>query len=626
MRSAVHLLGQPRIQRSSGADYQVRSRKSWALLAYLLLSGRPPTRAQLAGLLFTEADDPLRALRWNLSEVRRVLGEEASVEGDPVVLTLPPDMTVDVHVVTRGSWMEAVRLPGFGDELLESFTIRAGAAFESWLLAEQRHIAAATEAILHEAAVGSSSHGRLDEAIAYAVRVVAINPLDENHQALLIRLYRLAGDSAAAQRQYDVCSELFDRELGVPPGSAVEAAITQHRRQPEASADATSIRAIIEAGSAAIAAGAAQAGVDSLRTAVRMADSAPDHGLRLHARMVLAEALIHSLGGLDEEGLASLHEADEIARADGDRAVVAGARAELGYVDFLRGRYERAEHWLTQALEWADGSPWIGAKAATYLGAVESDRANYPHALALLDEAVTLACATEDPHREAYATSMLGRVRLLRGDLEAATRHLDRSMAVAHADHWLAFLPWPQSLRGEVQLAAGDVAGAAATFEQAFARACNLGDPCWEGLSARGVAMVAEASGDVAGAFAGLLDARARCSRLADPYVWLDAHILDAMCELGLRHDHPATATWIDQMRELASRTGMRELTVRSLLHGAALGEPGAAEASVILAASIDNPALHIRVHATAPPRAPKIPAGASSRHASTLSDDGAVR
>ena len=45
-------------------------------------------------------------------------------------------------------------------------------------------------------------------------------------------------------------------------------------------------------------------------------------------------------------------------------------------------------------------------------------------------------------------------------------------------------------------------------------------------------------------------------------------------------------------MRERASRTGMRELTVRSLLHGAALGEPGDAEAARLLAADVDNPEL----------------------------------
>ena len=150
----VHLLGQPSIESERGEGYRLRSRKSWALLAYLLLKERPPTRAQLASLLFGEADDPLRALRWCLSEIRRGLGEDAVVEGDPVTLVLPPGAVVDIEVIERGNWVDAVALPGLGRDLLEAMVIQGAPAFDSWLLAEQRHGAAATEAILHEAALG----------------------------------------------------------------------------------------------------------------------------------------------------------------------------------------------------------------------------------------------------------------------------------------------------------------------------------------------------------------------------------------------------------------------------------------------------------------------------------------
>src|SRR5438445_294087 len=79
---------------------------------------------------------------------------------------------------------------------------------------------------------------------------------------------------------------------------------------------------------------------------------------------------------------------------------------------------------------------------------------------------------------------------------DAAAGQLDASIKLAEDDHWLAFLPWPQALRGEVQLARNDPAGAAELLQQAFARACQLGDPCWEAIAARGLALVAEAAGD----------------------------------------------------------------------------------------------------------------------------------
>ena len=564
--------------------YRFRSRKSWGLLAYLILSERPPARSQLASLLFGGADDPVRALRWGLAEIRRALGDDGSVDGDPVVLQLPAGAVVDVQVVMKGTWMDAVGLPGLGSDLLEGMAVKGAAAFETWLLAQQRHAAAASEAVLHEAALGSMARGALEAAIGYAVRAAAMSPLDENHQALLIRLYRMAGDDDAAAKQFAACAKALRAELGVAPGPAVQAAMRQPGYAPgEVAGDAT-IEAIVEAGSAAVSAGVVEAGVQSLRTAARLADGAGATRLRVSSRLVLAEALVHALGGLDEEGLATLHEADEIALAHGLLNDVAQARAELGYVDFLRGRYDRAELWLTDALEYASGSPSVQAKAMTYLGSVESDRASYRRAVGLLEQAVTLSQATGEPRRQAYALSMLGRISLFRGALDTAAGQLDASIKLAEQDHWLAFLPWPQALRGEVQLARDDPAGAAELLQHAFARACQLGDPCWEGMAARGLALVAEATGDTERAFALLADARARAGRLAEPYLWLDGYILDAQCELGRRHDHPDTGAWVETLRNLACRSGMRELTLRSLQHGAALGRAGDDAAAAVLA------------------------------------------
>jgi DNA-binding SARP family transcriptional activator len=565
----VHLLGPPRVERADGVTYQVRSRKSWALLACLILSERPLSRSRLAGLLYPEADDPLRALRWGLAEIRRCLG--APVEGDPVVLELPAGTVVDVTVLSHGSWTAAAELPGLGAELLDGISVRGAPAFESWLLSERRRVAAAAEAMLHEAALGRLAEGDLDAARALALRAAAMSPLDENHQALVIRLYRLAGEDRAAERQLAAFTALLDRELGVAPGIAIERAMLEVRREHDLTADDASIEAIVEAGAAAVAAGAVESGVRSLRTSVRLADRAKAGPLRLSSRLRLAEALIHSLRGLDEEGLAALHEADRIAQTDGDAAAAAQARAEIGYVDFLRARYDRAERWLTDALAVADGVPSITARATTYLGSVESDRAHYPRALELLERAAGLARSCADLRTEAYARSMLGRVHLLTGDPGSAAEHLDASIVLAERDRWLAFLPWPQAMRGAAHLAAGDTGAAAGLLQQAFARACQIGDPCWEGMAARGLAMVAEERGETERAFAVLADARKRSNRLADPYVWLDAHILDAQCELGLRHGHPDTPMWIDALRRLASRTGMREMTAHAMRYN---GEP----------------------------------------------------
>src|SRR5215475_7843121 len=227
MSITIQLLGRPRITRDSREAYKLRSRKSWGLLAYLILSERSPPRSQLGSLLFADADDPVRALRWCLSEIRRALGDDGSVDGDPVILHLSAGAVVDAEVVIGGAWSDAAGLPGLGADLLEGMAMKGAAAFETWLLSQQRHLAAASEAILHEAALGSMARSALEEAIGYAVRAAAMSPLDENHQALLIRLYRMAGDDDAAAKQFAACAKALRAELGVAPGPAVQAAMRQ---------------------------------------------------------------------------------------------------------------------------------------------------------------------------------------------------------------------------------------------------------------------------------------------------------------------------------------------------------------------------------------------------------------
>jgi tetratricopeptide (TPR) repeat protein len=290
--------------------------------------------------------------------------------------------------------------------------------------------------------------------------------------------------------------------------------------------------------------------------------------------------------------MAALKGADDIALVQGDRASTAAARSELGYVDLLRARYDRAERWLCEGLQFADGEPVLTARATAYLGAVRSDQARYPAARELLERGAVLARSAGDLRRTAFALAMLGRLHLLRGDLGRAATHLHSALELCEREHWLSYAPWPQALLGEVELARGDLPAATTLLEQAFARACQLGDPCWEGLSGRGLALVAEARGDTARAFDVLADAHRRATRLADSYVWLDGYILDARCTLGRRHGHPRTADWVEALERLSSRTGMRELTVRGLLHGAALGDRGKAATARLLAADVDNPRL----------------------------------
>ena len=219
MATAIHLLGPPLLIRDGVVYATPRGRKVWALLAYLALSHGSPSRQQLIDLLFTDAEDPAGALRWNLSELRRLLGGPDTVgSGNVVQLRLPAGTVVDVLVLMGGTSGEAVDLPGLGRELLEGMDIDASPGFTAWLLGERRRLLGLSEAVLREGALRALASGNARTAVELATRLVAADPLNEDGHVLLVRAFAATGDGVAVERQVAASVDLFRRELGVEPG------------------------------------------------------------------------------------------------------------------------------------------------------------------------------------------------------------------------------------------------------------------------------------------------------------------------------------------------------------------------------------------------------------------------
>jgi DNA-binding SARP family transcriptional activator len=538
----IHLLGQPRVTRDGEPAPSPRGHKVWGLLAYLLRTDRPPSRAEVVSLLFAEADDPLAALRWNLSALRRLL-PDATLAGDPLRLALAPATFVDVETLIRGSWSEAVRVPGIELELLEGMGFSSSPAFEIWLLTERRHLGATAEAVLREAALARLGAGDARAAADLAARLVQLNPLDENFQTLLVRSLAASGDGLGAARQVIRCTELFRRELEIEPSPALAAAT----RTTAASLTAgplkgrAAARAQLEAGQAAIKAGAVDGGLQCLRRAVLDARDARDPALQTDALVALGSALIHAVRGHDEEAAAALHEALAIGTAP-------AAARELGYVELLRGRYDRARRWLEHAAELAHDDVAEHGRIASSLGVVLTDTAHYERAIEELNRSLRLSAEAGDGARMAFTLAMLGRAHLLRDELGPAAAAIDESLERARHANWTALAPWPEALRGDVDLAVGATDSAVERYEHAFALACQLGDPCWEGIAARGIGRAAAARDEIDKALEWLTAARTRCVRLPDAWLWIEAYTLDALSRSpssrGIRPRRPGSRPW----------------------------------------------------------------------------------
>ena len=592
MALAIHLLGKPRIERDGAPADPPRGRKAWALLAYLLDARGALPRERLSGLLFPGADDPLGALRWNLAELRRVLGDPQILRGDPLQLCLPPGSFVDVWALVSGTWVEASQVPGLGCELLAGMDFPASAAFEAWLLSQRRHLKATAHAALGKAVTARLAAGQTRAAIDLAARLVALDPLAEEHQELLIRSYAAAGDLDAARRQLATCVELFRRELGTEPGPAVRSAVRAstvwptHRPRPAATAQVH-----LEAGEAALAAGMLNAGLDCLRRAIFAANQS-DGDVKLRALLALGSALAHSGWHRHQEATAALREVIALSERAGQPALAAPAYRELAWTELMAAHYGRAQQLLGQAASLAGPDPTERAAILLLQGMCLTDVGKYAQSIALLQDSVKLAAAGGDGKRHVYCLCWLGRAQLLRGELAAARRTLEDAVARVHSAGWTWSAALPESLLGEVEIQEGNLAAAGRTLEHAFATACQVEDSCFQSLSARGLGLLEAARGNAVAAEAWLKQARMHTIATPD-YTWSTAYTLDALCSVAMRHNVDAASHWINDLESLGGRTGMREFVARAYRHRANLGAEGALQTARQLAAEIDNPALH---------------------------------
>ena len=310
----IRLLGRPH-----AGGVQLRANKPWAIIAYLALADAPVPRARLISLLFDRAQDPAGALRWNLGQVRRLLGRTDALSGS--LVSLPGDGSVcfDVEVLAAARWQDAVELEGLGAELLEGMQFPSCAAFETWLIGERRRFAALAEATLQEATLNALSVGNLDDGVRYASRLVTLNPLTDTHQELLIRAYAMNGDLLAARRQLESAVRLFRRELGCDPQPSVFLAAEAASAKIDGPSTPARVRALLEAGQAQVTAGAVDAAVQVLRAACEEADATRDADLAATAHLALGSALIGAGTARHQEGEIALQRAINLAHQSGHR-------------------------------------------------------------------------------------------------------------------------------------------------------------------------------------------------------------------------------------------------------------------------------------------------------------------
>jgi DNA-binding SARP family transcriptional activator len=238
----LQFLGGFAVERAGKPVTAFESDKCRLLLAYLAVeSDRPHRRERLAGIFWP--DKPENNAHHNLSQALWSLNKslQDSPHASPIEATtkeirlLPQDTWLDVqefqsliracsahgHTAIGACRPCLERLEDaaalYKGDFLAGYALKDSPAFEEWLMEQQE---ALRKKIIW--ACQRLSHGyallREDEkALQFALRQLALDPLDESAHRQVMEVLVQSGKRAEALKQYTACQEILKQELDTEP-------------------------------------------------------------------------------------------------------------------------------------------------------------------------------------------------------------------------------------------------------------------------------------------------------------------------------------------------------------------------------------------------------------------------
>jgi DNA-binding SARP family transcriptional activator len=233
----INLFGGLQAQQGDRIETHFGNRKVAALLSYLVLfPAQAHPREMLAELLWPDEDSETTRDRFRqaLSVLRRMLESEETQAGAVLIADrsgvrfVPGAVTTDVAEFEAGV-RETGKLTALSDRathLTQTLDLYRGELlpgyYEDWTLTERERLAELHRSALSLLAEVREQQGDLAGALDIARRVVAGDPLREDAQQRLMRIYAAAGRLSDAVRQYRELERVLSEQLNSIPSPATQ--------------------------------------------------------------------------------------------------------------------------------------------------------------------------------------------------------------------------------------------------------------------------------------------------------------------------------------------------------------------------------------------------------------------
>lgn len=220
-----------------GQPLKLPSRRTEALVVYLLRNPQPHAREVLANLLWDDLpqNKALGNLRVLLANLRKALDPYVTITRQSAAWNGASDYRVDLttledllalsrsEIDRTGALTKATAatlgaaLQHYQGDLLPGFYLHDGQGFEEWLATEREWLWTRAVQALDDLATEYLQWGDYRAGVEQAQRLVDLDPLREEGHQLLMQLWAADGQISAALAQYERCVHLLEQELGVPP-------------------------------------------------------------------------------------------------------------------------------------------------------------------------------------------------------------------------------------------------------------------------------------------------------------------------------------------------------------------------------------------------------------------------
>lgn len=222
----ICLLGPPSVT-WKGVPLSIPRRTVRAILFRLAYANSPVTRDHLHLLFWPDMPDAAarRNLSHHLTHLRLSLPEpELLVKDRDKVWLQSEHFWCDAASLRNATALHQQNMPRlrqlaafYKGPFLEGFSLPGSFEFDLWSTSERAALERIYLEILSVLVDGCISTGDITRAITFIQKYLEIDELSEEFHQRLIKLYAASGERSAALQQYERCSSILSRELGIRP-------------------------------------------------------------------------------------------------------------------------------------------------------------------------------------------------------------------------------------------------------------------------------------------------------------------------------------------------------------------------------------------------------------------------